>query len=79
MATKSAPTVSVIVYRLERLNNSVNGNPRYRIITDEGMFITSSDYGFVYGIEDGWRGRNCRTAVLTLTRAGRVQDLKYIS
>lgn len=70
----------VTVYRLDRMPNSVNGNPRYRLTTDAGEYITSSDHAFVYGIENGFRPRNHwegRKAWITLTRAGRVSDLEW--
>jgi len=77
MAAKPT-TVTVTIVSLERLNNSVNGNPRFKIHTDGGWYITSSDHGFCYSIENDWRGKDTRDAVLTLTRAGRVCDLDYV-
>lgn len=35
---------------LERLKNSVNGNPRYRCYVDGFSFITRSDCGYSYTI-----------------------------
>ena len=71
----------VMVTHLERLNNSVNANPRYRVHTSEGSYITSSDESFVYGIENGWtslhRWVGGRRAWITLTRAGRISDLTW--
>lgn len=70
----------VTVTSMARLNNSVNGNPRYMIHTNEGSYITSSDHSFVYGIEDGLRGAHRwegRRAWITLTRANRIEDLKW--
>lgn len=74
--------VQVKVYALYRLNNSVNGNPRYRLSTSEGELITSSDSAFCYGILNGWTDEhmaNGRTAQINLTRAGRVAYLEWIS
>lgn len=74
----------VTVTRLERLNNSVNGNPRYMVFTVEYPFdpyITSSDHGFVYSINNGWTRENSitgRKAWITLTRNGRINDLEYL-
>lgn len=68
----------VLVYSLERLDNSANGNPRYRVHTDGGPYTTSADAGFCYGIENNRiRGVETQEATLTLTRAGMVADLKW--
>lgn len=58
---------------LDRLNNSVNGNPRYRVHFDTGSSaITSSDHAFCYGITNPeMRG----DVVVTYTRAGRISDI----
>lgn len=77
MAAKST-TLTATVYSFERLNNSVNGNPRFKVHTNEGIFITSSDHGFVYNVESGLNRRESRPATLTLTRAGRVEDLVWL-
>jgi hypothetical protein len=69
--------VETIVYALHRLNNSVNGNPRYRVQTSNGPFITSSDHSFVIGLLNDWRDKQSRPAVLTLTRSGLIEDLEY--
>lgn len=50
MAKRYAFTAKIT--RLKRLNNSVNGNPRYDVGFDNGAtYRTSSDHSFVYGIE----------------------------
>lgn len=65
-----------------RIGTSVNGNPRYRIVTlTKGEFqeyLTMSDAGLAYGINNDWTGKSTRSAVLTLTPAGRVRHLKYL-
>lgn len=68
-------TITTTVHALHRLNNSVNGNPRYDIHTSDGVFRTQSDAAFVYGIgnDGGPAGKRC---VLSLTRAGRVWNLQ---
>jgi len=42
------------VTRVSRLDNSVNGNPRWSLtLGDLGRFVTPTDAGWVYGIN--WR------------------------
>ena len=42
------------VTRVSRLNNSVNGNPRWSLTLGElGRFVTPTDAGWVYGVS--WR------------------------
>jgi len=42
------------VESIERLKNSVNGNPRYKIAFSNGVLgITKSDAGFAYSIHSG--------------------------
>lgn len=62
----------------ERLNSSVNGNPRYRVHFDNGSSaITMSDAGFCYavgnpGLRDG------DTVEVEFTRAGRIRNMKEL-
>lgn len=60
------------VAALDRLPNSVSGNPRYRMHFEGSVHsrITSSDAGFCYGINNADM-RNV-PLLLTLTPAGRV-------
>ena len=37
---------------LKRLNNSVNGNPRFNIVVDGVMLTTKSDAAYSYNIEN---------------------------
>ena len=47
--------------KLERLNNSRNGNPRFRVILANGQIgKTKIDAGFCYGICDSWVGKRVR-------------------
>lgn len=69
----------------ERLNNSVNGNPRFSITFNVGIphvvcdrdgiqfFITSSDSACNYAVENYYRSG--QTVELGLTRAGRVSTI----
>jgi hypothetical protein len=63
------------IERLERLNSSVNGNPRFCIHFDDGTdAITSSDAAFCYGIENPeYHGTDLK---VTYSRAGRVADVE---
>lgn len=40
------------LYGANRLNSSVNGNPRYKIFTTDGPFITSSDTSASYEVDN---------------------------
>lgn len=65
------------IYSIERLNNSVNGNPRYRIAFDDAAaspLTTSSDYGFCYAVGNPDMCEGCLVSV-TLTAAGRISDM----
>ena len=33
----------VTIHRINRLRNSVNGNPRFSLFTDRGRFVTKAD------------------------------------
>lgn len=75
--SKRKHVIETTVWRLERVKNSVNGNPRYRVGTSDGDFLTSSDHSFVYQINNGWGDKRSRPANLYLTRNGRIYDLAY--
>lgn len=62
-----------IIDHLERLNNSVNGNPRYRVhFTDGTSALTQSDAAVSYGIGNPeFRGVPVE---FKLSRAGRIWD-----
>lgn len=59
---------------LERMTNTVNGNPRYRVrFTDGSSALTQSDASISYGIGNPeYRNRPVR---VWFTRAGRVWDV----
>jgi hypothetical protein len=64
-------TVVKTIIRAERLNNSVNGNPRYRLyFADGSAHTTQSDSACTYDVEN--LAKHGATLELTLTRAGRV-------
>lgn len=60
---------------LERLRNSVNGNPRFRVTLDNGTIaITQSDAAINYGIANPeYRDVPLR---VTFTKAGRISHLE---
>ena len=49
--------MDVTITRLKRERNSANGNPRYRVFTDGGTFLTSTDSMVAYLISDSWVGK----------------------
>lgn len=55
---------NVKVTGVKRLNNSVNGNPKYKFYTDEGVVITPSDAMWVY-------------AFSTYTFINKIVDISY--
>jgi len=59
----------------ERLNNSASGNPRWRLHTDRGSFITSSDASCNYEVENLLGDQKGALVEITLTRAGRVSEI----
>ncbi len=65
--------ITVTLYRSERLNNSVNGNPRFRLHTSEGAFATQSDAAVVYAVTNF---ADDTDVVLTLSRNGRVTHMQ---
>ena len=76
MARKSV-TYTQTIDRLERLNNSVNGNPRFRIyFTDGQTAVTQSDASIAYGLENR---ENIGVPVkVTATPAGMVWNVEPI-
>lgn len=60
---------------LERRKNSVNGNPRFRVVfTDGSSAITQSDAAFAYGLENP-EFRDVPLEV-TFSRAGLITRVK---
>jgi hypothetical protein len=60
----------------ERLNNSVNDNPRYRFATPDQSYILSSDAGYGYEVTNHSFPRFAR---LHLTRNGRVTHITELT
>lgn len=61
------------VTHLQRLSNSVNGNPRYRVAFDNGqVYVTMSDASFCYGIDNSeMRG----DVDVWLNRSGKIEHM----
>ena len=69
------------LYYAERLAYSRNGNPRYRLATSDGPYLTQSDASCSYDVENITRpiphGGSVRVR-LELTRAGRVWNITRV-
>ena len=77
-------TKTVTVFRVIRINNSVNGTPAYTFRTDAGDFRTKTDtmeswaMGNTFPVDSIINGGNGVLAELTMTPAGRVWDWKTV-
>jgi len=47
-----------VIDNIERLNNSINGNPRFNVTIDGDIFTSKSDYMYNYKIDDLYRNKN---------------------
>lgn len=78
MARKGT-TETVRLIRAVRLNSSTNGNPRFRLVTMEGDYVTQSDSACSYDVENIVRkiphGESL-AVTLSLTPAGRVWNIE---
>lgn len=75
--SKDTVISGVKITRYERLTNTVNGNPRFRITFDNAeTYTTQSDTGWVYECQNP----QYRDAALnvTLTPAGRIRYARVI-
>jgi len=72
----------ITVHRYERLNNSVSGNPRFKLFADGETLVTSSDAACAYDVENGWTvdhiTKDIRHARITRTKAGRIATLTWL-
>lgn len=68
----------VTVYRVERGNNTMYGNPTYVFVTNHGEYKTQANGARAYALENDFRVGDVldREVTLTLTPAGRVVDWK---
>ena len=62
---------------LKRLNNSVNGNPRFKLMIDD-ILITTKNYGYCYDIENIARSGDTVEAEIYYTKTGarRLETIK---
>ena len=61
MATYMQFTQVSALAKLERLANSRNGNPRFKVTLANGQSgKTKTDAGFAYAICDNWQGKQVR-------------------
>ena len=78
MSTSTSREVRAEMFHVTRLNNSVNGNPRFVVHTTEGDFTISTDSACAYDVENlASRIKVGRPlpVVVKLTRAGRFFDI----
>lgn len=68
-------TITCTLHSAERLNNSVNGNPRFHLHTSEGIYTTQTDAACCYEITN-YSNRAPVAVCLKLTRAGRVYGIE---
>lgn len=84
MAKSSSTVIRGIIVAAKRLNNSVNGNPRFDVtvkidgltLDDHVVLTTSSDAACSYDVENVRRER--ALVDLALTRAGRVEMITRV-
>jgi hypothetical protein len=70
-----APTrVGCIIAKVERATNTTEGNPRWRVFTDAGTWLTKIDATVAFGIDPAW----CEVpAVIDLENA-RITDIELV-
>jgi hypothetical protein len=80
MSTTPDTTVTTTLLYADRLKNSTNGNPRFRLHTSDGSFQTMSDAASAYDVESILSHRRSAPlgvlVRLTLTPARRVRDIE---
>ena len=63
----------------KRLNNSVNGNPTWELVTSQGTYKTQTDASLGYEVSNHTGGPNSligKEVEFTATKAGRVWDMQ---
>lgn len=78
MYAGSHSITEVDIIKVERLNCSVNGNPRFKLHTLHSDFVTSSDASVSYDVENLSKAMTSPGVVtrLGLTKAGRIVDIE---
>lgn len=76
--SRKGTTIATDLFSAERLTNSTNGNPRYKLHTSDGVFQTQSDASCSYDVDNITRtiprGETI-PVTLHLTPAGRVWNI----
>jgi hypothetical protein len=70
--------ITVLWYSVTRLDNSVNGNPRYILHTDNGPYITQTDAALGYEIgnlRNRIPAKGAMEVTLHLSETGKVWDI----
>jgi len=78
MATPRISTITTIFRGAEYVRTSRNGNPTFRVVTDDGTYLTETDGSIGYSIGNYTNSRIGligKPVVLTLTRNGRVTHM----
>ena len=74
MTNTNLTQITATYFGCDRLNNSVNGNPKFKLRTSDGVLVTQSDADINYDIEnhtmrpefrpeDSWVGRKVRFSI----------------
>ena len=64
---------------LKRLRNSISGNPRFKLMINDIVVITKSDYSYCYDIENIVRSGKEVEAEIYYTKAGaRLETIKRV-
>lgn len=66
--------ITAVVTGFNRLANSRNGNPRYKVHTTEGSFTTAADIAAVYEHSIDRLAKDSVPVYLTLNGRGQVVD-----
>jgi hypothetical protein len=65
------------IFKLQRLENSKMGNPRYNVIFDDRTEAkTQVNAGFVYSIDGSWEGK---AVTVKYNQKGLIEDLKLFN
>lgn len=68
---------TLTILDVERMRNSPDGNPRYRLYTLQGQYTTKADSGHVYGFN--YLGLERGDVVnVNLTKAGSIETIQQI-
>ena len=67
--------MNVTITKMKREKNSANGNPRWRVFTIHGAYLTSTDSMVSYMISEAWTGRRVH---LTLDHNQCITDVEEI-